>query len=108
MFGDLHPIAGIEDVAPSGASVVEFTVDEIRPILLQVDIAHNAPLACAGCCSKCRLSVALVRDVKDPWVLEIVNRTDAHNFVVLPKRWIVERTVVWITRNRRLMRDFER
>jgi putative transposase len=54
------------------------------------------------------LSVALVRDVKDPWVLEIVNRTDAHNFVVLPKRWIVERTVVWITRNRRLMRDFER
>jgi transposase len=26
------------------------------------------------------------------WVLEIVKRTDAHNFVVLPKRWIVERT----------------
>jgi transposase len=42
------------------------------------------------------------------WVLEIVKRTDAHNFVVLPKRWIVERTLAWISRNRRLARDFER
>jgi transposase len=42
------------------------------------------------------------------WVLEIVKRTDAHSFVVLPKRWIVERTLAWISRNRRLTRDFER
>ncbi len=28
--------------------------------------------------------------------------------VVLPKRWIVERTFAWISRNRRLVRDFER
>jgi transposase len=27
---------------------------------------------------------------------------------VLPKRWIVERTIGWISRNRRLARDFER
>jgi transposase len=27
---------------------------------------------------------------------------------VLPKRWIVERTFAWISRNRRLSRDFER
>jgi transposase len=31
-----------------------------------------------------------------------------HKFVVLPKRWIVERTLAWISRNRRLARDFER
>jgi transposase len=28
-------------------------------------------------------------------------------FVVLPKRWIVERTFAWISRNRHLMRNFE-
>ncbi len=36
------------------------------------------------------------------WKLEIVKRTDAHRFVVLPKRWIAERTFAWISRNRRL------
>jgi transposase len=40
--------------------------------------------------------------------LEIVKRTELHRFVVLPKRWVVERTFAWISRNRRLARDFER
>ena len=42
------------------------------------------------------------------WKIEIVRRCDRHKFVVLPKRWIVERTIGWISRNRRLARDFER
>ena len=42
------------------------------------------------------------------WTLQIVKRSDLHRFVVLPKRWIVERTLGWISRNRRLMRDYER
>jgi transposase len=42
------------------------------------------------------------------WRLEIVRRSDPHRFVVLPKRWIVERTFAWISQNRRLARDFER
>src|SRR5271169_3719530 len=42
------------------------------------------------------------------WKIEIVKRSDLHRFVILPKRWIVERTFAWISRNRRLMRDFER
>lgn len=42
------------------------------------------------------------------WKLEIVKRSDLHRFVVLPKRWIVERTLAWISHNRRLARDFER
>ena len=42
------------------------------------------------------------------WTLEIIKRSDQHRFVVLPKRWIVERTLSWISRNRRLMRDYER
>lgn len=42
------------------------------------------------------------------WEIEIVKRTELHKFVILPKRWIVERTFAWIARNRRLARDFER
>ena len=42
------------------------------------------------------------------WKLQIVKRSDAAGFEVLPKRWIVERTFAWISRNRRLARDFER
>jgi transposase len=42
------------------------------------------------------------------WKLEIVKRSDTKGFEVLPKRWIVERTFAWISRNRRLARDFER
>ncbi len=41
-------------------------------------------------------------------VLEIVKRSDAANgFVVLPKRWIVERSFGWLSRCRRLAKDFE-
>jgi len=32
---------------------------------------------------------------------------DPHRFVVLPKRWVVERSFAWIGRNHRLTRDFE-
>ena len=43
-----------------------------------------------------------------PWRLRIVKRSDAAGLEVLPKRWIVQRTFAWISRNRRLARDFER
>jgi transposase len=42
------------------------------------------------------------------WKLEIVKRNELHRFVVLPKRWIVERTLAWISRCRRLAKDFGR
>lgn len=42
-------------------------------------------------------------------VLEIVLKLgDQKGFQVLPKRWVVERTNAWITRHRRLARDYER
>jgi transposase len=42
-------------------------------------------------------------------VLQIVKRSDdQRGFVVLPKRWIVERTNAWLMRTRRLARDYER
>ena len=41
--------------------------------------------------------------------LEIVRRPDdLHTFQVLPRRWVVERTLAWITRHRRTVRDYER
>ena len=42
-------------------------------------------------------------------ILEIVERNDqVKGFVILPKRWIVERTFSWLNRNRRLSKDYER
>jgi transposase len=39
--------------------------------------------------------------------IEIVKRSDqVSGFVVLPKRWIVERTIAWLNRCRRLSKDW--
>src|ERR1022692_4249095 len=39
--------------------------------------------------------------------VEIVKRSDqVSGFVVLPKRWIVERTIAWLNRGRRLAKDW--
>ena len=39
--------------------------------------------------------------------VEIVKRSDIGKFVVLPKRWIVERSIAWLNRCRRLAKDWE-
>lgn len=40
--------------------------------------------------------------------VEIVKRSDdTKGFVVLPRRWVVERTFSWFGRNRRLAKDYE-
>ena len=40
--------------------------------------------------------------------VEIVKRSDqAKGFVVIPRRWVVERTLAWLNRCRRLAKDFE-
>ena len=43
------------------------------------------------------------------WALEIIKRSDtAKGFVLLPRRWVVERTFAWLGRCRRLAKDWER
>ena len=42
------------------------------------------------------------------WTVEIVTRfVDQVGFVVLPRRWVVERTLAWLGRCRRLSKDYE-
>lgn len=41
--------------------------------------------------------------------VEIVRKPpDQRGFAVHPRRWVVERTLAWLTANRRLARDYER
>jgi putative transposase len=44
-----------------------------------------------------------------PFRLQVVSRpADAEGFVQLPQRWVVERTLAWLGRSRRLSKDCER
>ena len=53
-----------------------------------------------------KLKHALCRIGK--WTIEIIKRSEtAKGFEALPRRWVVERTLAWLNRNRRLAKDFE-
>jgi putative transposase len=43
------------------------------------------------------------------WELEVMEREPGtRGFVVQPRRWVVERSFAWLSRNRRLAKDYER
>lgn len=46
-------------------------------------------------------------DAVDRLAIEIVNRSDTHRFVALPRRWLAERTIAWLSRRRRLAKGWE-
>jgi transposase len=81
-----------------GGVLVMATLFGMYPFLLKlyVDSGYQGP----------KFQQALRRIVRQINV-EIVRRSDAGKFVVLPKRWIVERTIGWLNRCRRLAKDWE-
>ena len=92
----VHP-ADIQDRDGAGL-VLNKATRSLWPFILRIfaDAGYQGPRA------------ALAASSTGSWVIEVVKRTEMHKFAVLPQRWIVERTLAWISRNRRMMRDFER
>jgi transposase len=64
--------------------------------LIWADGGHNAWRVDAAVAKVPRLRLATVK-----------RSDDMKGFVVLPRRWVVERTFSWFGRNRRLAKDFE-
>ena len=96
MHAVVHP-ADIQD--RDGGVLVLSTLFGMYPFLLKLfaDAGYQGP--------QFRNAVATVM----PQIsIEIVKRSDqANGFEVLPKRWVVERTLAWLNRCRRLAKDFE-
>ncbi len=40
--------------------------------------------------------------------VEVIKRNELHSFVLLPKRWVVERSFAWLEKCRRLWKNCER
>jgi transposase len=96
MHGIVHA-ADIQD--RDGGGLVMATLFGLYPFLLKLfaDGGYQGPVfQRAACRVIAKLNV------------EIVKRSDqAKGFVVLPRRWVVERTFAWFGRCRRLARDWE-
>ena len=91
----VHP-ANIQD--RDGAGTVIQAIHDLFPWLrhLFADSVYKGP--------NLREALAKFGD----WTIEIVTRAaGVAGFQLLPRRWVVERTLAWLNRNRRLAKDFE-
>jgi putative transposase len=95
-------------------SVCAASVDDAeaaRPVMRELTKAKQPNLQTIWADSKYHnhsLNRWLTRQKSINWTLEIVRRPKgAVGFVLLPKRWVVERTFSWLGRWRRLNRDYE-
>jgi transposase len=96
----LHAIVHSADIQDrDGGALVIATLFGLYPFLLKLyaDGGYQGPVFQNA-----------VKEVLAQVNVEIVKRSDqAKGFVVLPKRWVVERTFAWLNRCRRLAKDWE-
>ena len=96
----MHAIVHAADIQDrDGGVLLMGTLFGLYPFLLQLyaDGGYQGP----------EFQAALRRVCRQVSV-EIVKRSDtAKGFVVVPKRWIVERSIAWLNRCRRLAKDWE-
>jgi transposase len=96
----IHAIVHAADIQDrDGGAFVMATLFGMYPFLMKLyaDGGYQGPLF--------RRAVAKIMAQVN---IEIVKRSDhAKGFVVLPKRWVVERTFAWLGRCRRLAKDWE-
>ena len=96
----LHAIVHSADIQDrDGGALVMATLFGLYPFLLKLyaDGGYQGPVFQNA-----------VKAVLAQVNVEIVKRSDqAKGFVVLPKRWVVERTFAWLNRCRRLAKDWE-
>jgi transposase len=95
----MHAIIHAADIQDrDGGVLLMASLFGMFPFLLKLDAdsGYQGPKFQAGLAECCRqINV------------EIVKRSDIGKFVVLPRRWIVERTIGWLNRCRRLAKDWE-
>ena len=96
----LHAVVHSADIQDrDGGVLVMATLFGMFPFLrkLYADGGYQGP----------QFQAALQRVLRNVEV-QIVKRSDAaKGFTVLPKRWIVERSIAWLNRCRRLAKDWE-
>ena len=95
----LHAIVHAADIQDrDGGALLVATLFGMYPFLrkLYADAVYQEP----------RFQEAVTQAIRHLEV-QIVKRCDVCLFVVLPKRWLVERTIAWLNRCRRLAKDWE-
>ena len=96
----LHAVVHAADIQDrDGGALLMATLFGLHPFLLKLyaDGGYQGPV----------FRKAMTKIMSQVNV-EIVKRSDqVKGFAVLPKRWVVERTLAWLNRCRRLARDWE-